>query len=321
MRQMSRRGGLIAAVWLLGGVAGLELLARFGLGLGTPILYVRDAEIEYLAAPGQDIRRFRNRVIINRFSQRSPDVDPIKTQPNELRVLLLGDSIVFGGAQFDQARTVGALVEHDLARSLRSPVRVLTAAADSWGPANVAAYLRRFGTFDADVAVWVFPTGDWFDAPGDGSVVGRDPSFPDRNPWLPSTELLGHYVWGRFVVPAMFPVPRTERRDAGQRVLQNAAMVRAVTQLRHARVQVLLVHWPTLAGLTGDFDRVAMASFFAHARNAGACLIDFTPNLTAFSRVHHPVYRDTVHPTEATARWLAEQLVRAVLSHRTGTGL
>lgn len=46
-------------------LAGGELTARFGLGLGNPPLSQAHPRIEYLLAPNQDVKRFGNRVAIN----------------------------------------------------------------------------------------------------------------------------------------------------------------------------------------------------------------------------------------------------------------
>ena len=52
-----------------------ELSLRYFWGLGNPPLLDKDPRIGYVFRPGQDLYRFGNRVVINRFSQRSDDTD------------------------------------------------------------------------------------------------------------------------------------------------------------------------------------------------------------------------------------------------------
>lgn len=70
-----RRLIVLAAAAMLGVVAVAELFSRFALGLGDPPLTLRDAEIDYLFAPGV-YRRFGNLISYNIFSMRADEVTP-----------------------------------------------------------------------------------------------------------------------------------------------------------------------------------------------------------------------------------------------------
>ena len=144
---------IVASLFVLVGL--LEAYARVVLGLGDPPLWMADPEIEYLPQPAKSYLRFGKRISYNAYSMRSRDFPRTKVNPDELRVLVVGDSVINGGAQTDQQALATTLLENKLAESLDRPVLVANIAAGSWGPPNILAYLRRFGLFDADVVVIV----------------------------------------------------------------------------------------------------------------------------------------------------------------------
>lgn len=174
-------------------LAAAELVARWGLGLGDPPLFVKDDAIEYLLKPGT-YHRFGQTISINRWSQRSPDIEPRRTDPREVRVLVLGDSVVYGGAQLDDTQLATTLAEKALRDALGRPVRVLNIAAGSWGPQNQLAYVRRFGLFDADVAVIVWSSHDAWDVPRFASL---GPDLPERTPTFALAESISRYLLPR----------------------------------------------------------------------------------------------------------------------------
>lgn len=180
---------IVASLFAIVGL--LEVYARVVLGLGNPPLWMADPEIEYLPLPAKSYLRFGNRISYNAYSMRSRDFPRNKVNPDEIRVLVVGDSIINGGAHTDQQALATTLLEHKLAESLDRPVVVANIAAGSWGPPNVLAYLRRFGLFDADVVVIVLNSADYADAPTFGPLgSGR----PQRKPVLALQELRDKYV-------------------------------------------------------------------------------------------------------------------------------
>ncbi len=76
-------------------------------GLGNPPLYVGDEKIGYLLAPNQKLKRFGNRIEINKYSMRAGAIAPLPDQ-NTLRVFLLGDSLANGNWWTDQANILSA---------------------------------------------------------------------------------------------------------------------------------------------------------------------------------------------------------------------
>ncbi|MCZ6851077.1 MAG: hypothetical protein O7F17_05495, partial [Planctomycetota bacterium] len=90
--------GLIIVASLFALLALVEFFARVVIGLGDPPLWIEDREIEYLPQPSKSYRRFGNRISYNAYSMRSRDFPPSKSDPAEVRVLVVGDSIVHGGS-------------------------------------------------------------------------------------------------------------------------------------------------------------------------------------------------------------------------------
>ena len=218
---------LIAAIALIA----LEILLRLGWGLGQRPLYIADPEIGYLLAPNQRLRRFGNHIIINRYSQRS---EPISTErpPDTRRIFLLGDSIANGAWWTDQQQTISALMERQLGTVSTSAVEVLNASANSWGPRNQLAYLKRYGTFESQVIVLLLNTDDLFATAPTSLPVGRDPSYPQQQPAFALAELFTRIFWRLQPIPQM-------AHEAGDRVglnLQAIAQMHQITLDRNSVV-------------------------------------------------------------------------------------
>jgi hypothetical protein len=191
-RRVARYAAMILLIGLLAG----ELFSRFYLGLGDPPVTITHPTIEYLFAPNQHVHRFGNRIEINSYSMRSAEFPQKKEDSRELRVLVLGDSIINGGALTDQDELATELLRRDLEERLDRPVVVGNVSAGSWGPPNLLAYVKEFGTFDADIAVLVF------NGPDAGDVPTFEPLdrnlFPQSKPpcalWEAATRYLPRYL-------------------------------------------------------------------------------------------------------------------------------
>jgi hypothetical protein len=166
-RARPRRWGRVVlglAALLLLGLALSEWFLRARFGLGQPLLVLADPQCEYRLVPDQHMVRLGNRIHVNHWSMRSDDFPKAKSDPNELRVLMVGDSVINGGVYTDQSQLVSEILAQRLSTKLGRRVIVGNASAGSWGPENIRGYLRKFGTFDADVIVLVQSTHDTSDA-------------------------------------------------------------------------------------------------------------------------------------------------------------
>lgn len=169
----------VGAALGIAAVIASEVLARAALGLGEPPLYQPDAEIEYMLQPSQDLHRFGNHYVVNRFSMRSDDFPP-RRAPGERRVLVFGDSVLNGGARIDQRRLATEQLRAKLSAH-GGKATVGNVSAFSWGPANWLAYAKRYGFFDADTVIVVVNDGDYGDVP---SFAPLNPqTHPSSRPW------------------------------------------------------------------------------------------------------------------------------------------
>jgi hypothetical protein len=190
-------GGLLAASIII--LMAAELICRFAVGLGDPPLYEADPRIEYLLQPSKTYDRFHKRFAVNRYSMRADDFPPEKSSVNELRVIVVGDSVIYGGVRIDQSEIDTEILKRSLHQQTGRPVVVGNASAKSWGPPNELAYLQRFGTLQADVIVLELSSHDYADVPIFAPVVGVTAAYPDRKPPLALVDLFRTYILPRYL--------------------------------------------------------------------------------------------------------------------------
>ncbi len=328
----------IAAALLL--ILLLELALRVIFGFGAPLLYVPDEDIGYLLAPNQTTRRFGNQIAINRYSMRSPPIQPQRS-PSTLRLLMLGDSILNGGWWTDQAETISALLQRQLQNTiaLANPppeepthhqtgtvgplatsgafeqVEVLNASANSWGPRNELAYLETFGSFEAQAIILIINTDDLFSAAPTAAGVGRDRSYPNRLPPFALAEIVSRYLLPRLpgYQDSDWPSPQPESGDPVDYNLD------AIQQLSHLAQQVkahfLLAMTPLLREIGNpgprDYERRARQQLNQWVQTAAIPYIDFLPR---FNQSEQPgaLYRDHIHLSAQGNRQVSQAIFDAI---------
>jgi lysophospholipase L1-like esterase len=291
------------------GVVLAEAVARFGLGLGTLPLSVPHPTIEYMFKPDQDVSRFGHRVRINQFGMRS---DPIEAKrPDELRVLVFGDSVVNGGSLTDQAALATTILQQQLAHRTQRPVYVGNVSAGSWGPGNWLAYAREFGFFSSDVVVLVISSHDATDVP---TFEPLDPAtHPTQTPVLALQELFQRYLpqqlaargWLGRTTDAASPRPSDEAR------LQAQALADLKSFLRLAQAsgaQVVVLQYPERAEVTRGVDLPGHAAIREACESVGVVPIELRPRLAARLRRGENPYRDEIHPNEVGQQTIAATL-------------
>jgi len=140
-----------------------EFFCKFLIGLGDPPLSREHPTIEYEFVPNQDIKRFHRTIKINSYGMRSNDLKKVKPS-NEKRILVFGDSVIWGGSLIDQKDlSTEILKENGLNEGIT--LEVGNVSAGSWGPGNWLAYVREKGTFSADIVVLVISSHDSQDNP------------------------------------------------------------------------------------------------------------------------------------------------------------
>ncbi len=318
MRKWSGRQVGTAVMAVVSLVVSGEMVARWGLGLGDPPLLVVDPTIEYRFRPSSTWHRFGRVVSYNAFSMRSEPFPEHKATPDEFRVMVVGDSVVNGGALTDQSELATTLLEGLLEVALERPVVVGNISAGSWGPPNQLAYLERFGLFDADVVVFVVSSHDYADVPT-FELAGKHRNFPTRKPWTALGELLYRYVpryleagwrWvrGTLGYPVSLPVyPESAIRQALD------AFDQCLVLARSAGARVIVAQHLDVREFSGAF-MPGHARLAEVARARGALIVQLGPAFVAAWKAGLDPYRDNIHLTAEGQRLLAGQLEAAILS-------
>ncbi len=315
---------LIIVAVTAGLLVAIELLLRVLLGFGNPLIYIPDAECGYLLAPNQRVRRLGNRIEINEYSMRTGAIAPLPP-PKTLRVLLLGDSVANGGWWTDEADTISEIMARQLRLQILnlatnaqlhskvnySNVEVLNCSANSWGPRNQLAYIKRFGLFGSKVVVLLLNTDDLFTSAPCAAVVGRDRAYPDRKPLMAIGQLLNRYLLPT-VPREKLATPSAQNED---KVGSNLEAIRQIkTAANLANIDFVLAMTPKLH----ELDEIGSHEWEVKARSRLTKLvatekityIDFLP---IFNSAPEPLtfYRDSIHLSPK-----GNQLVSQIISKK-----
>lgn len=164
----------------------LEFTLRFAFGFCDALLYQSSDNYEYIAQPNQDRHRFGAHIHYNSYSQRNEEPDSAR-----VKILGLGDSVIFGGTWMDQDSLATTLFSNE------TGMQMLNISAGSWGPDNCAAYLKEKGTFGAKAMILVCSSHDAYDVMSFTPVVGVYPTYPERQYRLAIVELMDRYLMPR----------------------------------------------------------------------------------------------------------------------------
>lgn len=293
----------------------LEVGLRSRFGFGNPLIYVADAEIGYLLAPNQRTRRFGNRIEINQYSMRGEVISATREDAT-LRVLLLGDSIANGGWWTDQADILSAMIANQLkatvAKDEFTEVEVLNASANSWGPRNELAYLKRFGTFGAQVVVLLINTDDLFATAPSSVQVGRDRNYPAKKPLFALQE-----VFIRYVLPAPnIPELATLNQETGDRVGLNLAAIGEILAItKSSNSKFLLAMTPLLreVGELGprDYEIKERQRLTEFTTSNQIFYLDFLPVFNS-AESKESLYRDHIHLSYQGNRQVSQAITQSI---------
>ena len=287
-------------------------------GLGDPPLYQADAAMEYLLQPSKTYQRFHHRFAVNRYSMRADDFPPQKSTGDELRVLVIGDSVVYGGVRIDQDDIDTEILKRNLQHELGRPVVVGNASAKSWGPPNELAYLERYGTLDADVVILELSSHDYADAPTFVPVVGISADYPAKKPWSALADLFETYILPRYFHSGVTPagIDRTVINSAHSEhdIEECRNAEREFFKLARARhAKVALVQHLSLTELAGIY-QIGYAANQQVAREENVPYVDDAEELRSeLKSANSPFYSgDPLHPNRMGEEVLAHTLQRAV---------
>lgn len=295
-----------------------ELFCRFVIGLGDPPLYQADPAMEYLLQPSKTYHRFHRRFAVNQYSMRSDDFLPQKSTPEELRVLVIGDSVVYGGVMIDQDDIDTEILKRNLQHQFGRQVVVGNASAKSWGPPNELAYLERYGTLDADVIVLELSSHDYADAPTFVPVVGISASYPNKKPWSALADLFGTYLLPRYLHYGVTPAGIDKNLINSVSSESDIAWCRRAERdfflyARAHHTKVALVQHLTLPEVTGVYEP-GYAANQEVAKQENVPYVDDADELRAELKSGHSPYHsgDTIHLNRLGQEILARTLQRAI---------
>lgn len=123
-------------------------------------IFERDAELGWRLKPNAVDVWGGEPVRINAQGLRGPERALAKPAGTR-RVLFLGDSVTFGFGIPDEARTLPACAERELALALAAPVECINGGVDGYSTWQEHAFLRRTGLrYEPDVVVLAFVLND-----------------------------------------------------------------------------------------------------------------------------------------------------------------
>jgi len=336
---------MIGLALTVGGVIAAEVGLRVFFGLGRPMLFVTDPQIEYMSGPGS-YSRFGNTITINsRHMRATPESNLTRAASSQRRVLVLGDSIIHGGNQTDDRDLATVLLELMLptgVTSESSPVQsaVVNVSCGSWGPGNVLAYVKHFGTFDCDTAVLVLNSWDYGDVP---SFTPLSPEMPSEAPGLALIEIKRNYgpryapwifgrpTWGPEVASAAGISEAEPTEELGAQSL--ASLRELIALLRSKNLKVAAVLHPFRRELIGGIFDMGRGKLTAElvASNVPILttdgpikqMIDLAASpkagkspLPAGVKLTDP-YRDDIHLT-AAGQWVLAGVLKDAAAAATG---
>lgn len=179
--------GLVALVLLSEGILRTK-------GFGHTVLYEADPDIGYYPEPNAELVRYGGRVATNQFGMRSPPAERTKA-PGTFRILMIGDSTLYGGSYIDQEDMYATVLRKRLeARGLPGKVEVLAMGCNGWGPFHEHGFVRRYpDAFQADVTMIQMPIDDVV-RPLYGLM--NVPFFSTKAPpRVALEEVAGHLMW------------------------------------------------------------------------------------------------------------------------------
>lgn len=279
-----------------------EGVLRWSVGLGDPPLARLDPVTEYELVGPAVYSRWGNKIAINSDGMRAPG---IASHPslNDRRILLIGDSVVYGGHFIDQSETIATHMTRQLAEAPHlsgCAPNVLPVAVSSWGPVNQAAFLKRSGVFQADAAGIVVSAHDLVDVPQGASHILP---YRTKTPFSAIGDA-AQAVLER-LLPNAIGAPAKSYEERARASL--AALDDMAAQLGAHGIETTLFYHPTMTERAGALRQEVQVFQTWAAQNSVRFI-----NLGQTS-IGPSDYRDNIHPTARGAATLAAALAQSVV--------
>jgi hypothetical protein len=270
-----------------------EVFIRYVFGLGDPPLYKTDAAYEYALSSNQNLIRFGNKFSTNSFGMRSSNINP---EQDEI-LLLVGDSVVNGGALLDQSETMSTITEQRFSALYKyRKVRVASISAGSWGPQNQIAFLEQLPELNIIGVVLVFSSHDDSDIP---TFRYSDTLVPQSRPVLALEEVVRKYLPALLVRVIKF-VRNGEEPIKTRKSHKNGGEIRKiVSAIERYSVPILIYHHLTLQEISSESPR------FNDEHISDVKYFDYQVSEDSESKLY---YIDNIHPSPLGAKLMGEQI-------------
>jgi lysophospholipase L1-like esterase len=280
-------------------VATLVLLAELGVrlaGLLDVPLFVIDPVVGYLPAPNQQGSFMRRHAwAFNELSMGTSR--PFKPGP-ERNILLVGDSVVYGGPHYAEAERLGPLLEHALPGS-----RVWPLAAGSWATRNELAWLRQHPEVvrQVDDIVFVTTSEDFTNEAASWHCESNNPTI---QPWLA--------LW--FLAAKKWQLERCDQTLPQHKVPDADTRVELLAWLNDPALRGKRLSF-VLYPFKGPFEKQgaqANQTEREFLRPLGTWPV---ADLAADANWHAALYKDDAHPSPQGNAVLASFIARALLAN------
>lgn len=218
---------VVIALSVAVGAVVLELGLRY-LGIDDPVLYTRDDTVGYRLKPNQTVSFYGNEIAINGLGVRDSRAFDTKS-PNTKRILVLGDSVTWGGVRVAQTELFTHILENAL-----DGVEVINAGVNGYSVRQMAELYREYLTaLQPDIVIMYVIPGDFLRPPV-VDLVRPSPAFPFAPPTfalssaLASARIVGAARFGWNWLQPQSPSQPRDDLDDRERVRRN---VEAILQL------------------------------------------------------------------------------------------
>ena len=224
----------------------------------------------------------------NSFGMRSAEL--AEKQPGETRIAVFGDSVVNGGSKIGHDELATSIIQSEIADSV-----VCNISAGSWDPGNWLAYAREYGFHGADQVVLVISSHDAHDVPT-----------------FRPLEAYAHPTKRSFALVEVFHKIKQRLLPAiAVDVVEGAALEMLVAFLCLANDEGRRVHvCQHLGRAEHDSPEIGYYLIKAACKDAGVEPVSLGPAFHA----HPEGYADSLHPSVAGQRILAQEIIKLVRS-------
>lgn len=294
---------VLLIIVLLTGI--IELALRLIWGFGTPVLYSSSKEFEYIYKPNQDVKRYGNHILTNSYGMRSPE----PAADDSIRILYLGDSVINGGMLTSQDNLSSTLLSESLSKMSGMKVNVLNISSGSWGPDNAAAFVKKYGTFNASAMVLVFSSHDAFDNMDFEPVVDRNIHYPGHNPQSAISE-----VFLRYFMPLCGNIFGVSEYSSEKLMInkQRTVFNSGWNELRdiaakHSIPLIVVLHAEQAELSNGKYNRYGLRILDTLQTNH----VNYITDLSA--GIKEEYYRDFIHLNDTGQKFLADIITPALI--------